>query len=555
MTSINRYTPEMTASFVRDGHWTPDRTVDFWLRNAGLQPDALALQDDGESYSWADGVRAIDAIANGLVEAGIPRDGVLLTQGHNSALYVLLRLACEQAGIVLAFLHAGFRRAEIAAVASKVRPVGAVVASNGKPELLTTYRSLVGELGLKHLFTFAAETDTVPSIAGFAAQPAGSAPASRRIRPFEMTGIVTSSGTTGLPKCIEYSCWPRLASGRVYIDRLKITAQDVILTCIPFYTGGGDMQFHAAPQAGARYIVQSYFSPDATCALIEGRGVTGAVMVPTMISRILSLPNVRDFDLSSLRWVVCGGSMLPYDIGARFEDLTGAKIIQGYGLMDCGALSSHGIDDSRELRLTSSGWVMPGSQYRVLDASGADLPPGETGELCVAGAHCNGGYIGANEEMERSWSGGYFRTGDLGCVTADGLLLLQGRSKDIIIRGGQNISAHEVESALCRHPAVAQAALVRMTDPDLGERACAFISLRPKADIDFAEMVAFMKSCDLAHYKIPERLEIIDHFPMTPAGNKVDKRALEARLQAAAQPRAGAEKNQEDMSDADAQSV
>jgi cyclohexanecarboxylate-CoA ligase len=157
--------------------------------------------------------------------------------------------------------------------------------------------------------------------------------------------------------------------------------------------------------------------------------------------------------------------------------------------------------------------------------------------------------------MERSWSDGYFRTGDLGCVTADGLLLLQGRSKDIIIRGGQNISAHEVESALCRHPAVAQAALVRMADPDLGERACAFISLRPKADIDFAEMVAFMKSCDLAHYKIPERLEIIDHFPMTPAGNKVDKRALEARLQAAAQPRAGAAKNQEDMSDADAQSV
>jgi non-ribosomal peptide synthetase component E (peptide arylation enzyme) len=555
MSLISRYTSEMTASYVRDGHWTADRTMDFWLRNVDRQPDALALEDDSQSFSWAEGMRAINAIANGLVEAGIPRDGVLLTQGYNSALYVLLRVACEQAGIVLAFLHAGFRRAEIVAVASTVRPVGAVVASNGKPELLATYQSLADELGLKHFFTFTPEMDAVPSIADFANRPAGPVAASRQIRPFEMTGIVTSSGTTGLPKCIEYSCWPRLASGRVYIDRLKITAQDVILTCIPFYTGGGDMQFHAAPQAGARYIVQPHFSPEATCGLIESKRVTGAVMVPTMISRILSLPNVRDFDLSSLRWVVSGGSMLPYDIGARFEDLTGARIIQGYGLMDCGALSSHGIDDSRELRLTSSGWVMPGSQYRVLDASGAELPPGETGELCVAGAHCNGGYIGANDEMKRSWSDGFFRTGDLGCVTAEGLLVLQGRSKDIIIRGGQNISAYEVESVLCRHQAVAQAALVRMADPDLGERACAFISLGPKAHLDFAEMVAFLKSCHLAHYKIPERLEIIDHFPMTPAGNKVDKRALEARLQVGTQQRAGAEKKLEDMSDADAQSV
>ncbi len=555
MASIGRYTSEMTASYLRDGHWTADRTVDFWLRNAKRCPNAIALEDESESYSWAEGVRVIDAIAHGLVASGIPRDGVLLAHAQNSALYVLLRLACEQAGIVPAFLHTGFRRAEIVAVADKVAPVGAVVASNGKPELLATYRSLACDLGWRHLFTFAHELDELPSIAALATKPSGPLDPTRPVRPFEMTGIVTSSGTTGQPKCIEYSCWPRLASGRVYIDRLKIVPQDVILTCIPFYTGGGDMQFHAAPQACARYVVQSHFSPETACALIERKRVTGAVMVPTMISRIVSMPNVRDFDLSSLRWVVSGGSMLPYDIGARFEDLTGARIIQGYGLMDCGALSSHGIDDSRELRLTSSGWVMPGARYRVLDESGKDLPAGEAGELCVSGPHTNGGYIGAAEEMERSWSEGFFRTGDLGYVTADGLLVLQGRSKDIIIRGGQNISAHEVEAVLCRHPAVGQAALVRMADPDLGERACAFIVPRAKAHLDFADMVAFMKSCDLAHYKIPERLEIVDRFPMTPAGNKIDKRALEATLQARMEQRAAAEINQEKSSNADAQPV
>lgn len=555
MASIGRYTKEMTESYVRSGHWTAERTVDFWLRNAERQPDATALEDGHESYSWSAGVRAIQAIASRLVDAGIPRDGVLLAQGQNSALYVLLRLACEQAGIILAFLHAGFRGAEIAAVAGRVAPVGAVIGLDGKNDLLAVYQALRREGGFSHLFTFASEADGVPSIADIARTSASPLDVSRPIRPFEMTGIVTSSGTTGQPKCIEYSCWPRLASGRVYIDRLKITAQDVILTCIPFYTGGGDMQFHAAPQAGARFIVQPHFSPEATCALIESKRVTGAVMVPTMISRIMSLPNAGSFDLSSLRWVVSGGSMLPYDVGARFEDMTGAKVIQGYGLMDCGALSSHGIDDPRELRLTSSGWVMPGSRYRVLDEVGVELPAGQTGELCVSGPHCNGGYIGASEEMQHSWDNGFFRTGDLGYVSKDGLLVLQGRSKDIIIRGGQNISAHEVESVLCRHPSVAQAALVRMPDRDLGERACAFVVLRPAALFNFTDMVAFMTSCALAQYKIPERLEIVDHFPMTPAGNKVDKRALEAKLQAGSRQGEDDGVRQEELSNADAQSV
>ncbi|MFN7141763.1 MAG: AMP-binding protein, partial [Limisphaerales bacterium] len=143
----------MTESYVRDGHWTAERTVDFWLRNAARRPDAPALEDERECYSWASGARAIEAIASGLVDAGIPRDGILLTQAQNSALYVLLRLACEQAGIILAFLHAGFRQGEITAVARRVSPVGAVIGSDGKSDLLPTYQALGQEIGLKHLFT------------------------------------------------------------------------------------------------------------------------------------------------------------------------------------------------------------------------------------------------------------------------------------------------------------------------------------------------------------------------------------------------------------------
>jgi len=529
MTAVKRYTDEMIDAWVAAGHWSPERTVDFWRRNARVRPDAGALADAHSAYTWSQALQAVEGIAAGLVTAGVPRDGVLLAQGSNSALFVLFRLACEEAGVIPAFLHAGFRRAEIDAIAEKVDPVGAVIEADAKFDAVGLYRHLrARRSGMSHLFSIEQNPQELPSIAELAQGPAGSGIGERRIRPYEMTGIVTSSGTTGLPKCIEYSCWPRLASGRVYIERLKITERDVVLSCIPFSTGGGDMQFHTTAQAGARYIVLPQFSPESACALIERERVTGAVMVPTMIARILQLPALGGNDLSSLRWVVSGGGMLPYDIGARFERATGAKISQGYGLMDYGALASHGVDDPREMRLRSNGRLLPGTEFQVLDERQRPLSPGATGEICARGPHCNGGYIGDSSGAAAAWRDGYFHTGDLGHLTSDGFLVLEGRSKDIIIRGGQNISAPEVEMILCRHPAVADTALVAVPDQEMGERACAFVVLRPGAMLDLAGMVEFMKSQELAAWKIPERLEIVAEFPMTAAGNKVDKRALGA---------------------------
>ncbi len=530
MTVVSRYTPEMIRSYVEAGYWTPHATVDYWNRNARSHPGSPALADGRATYTWSDGARAIEAIAGGLAEAGIPRDGVLLVQAPNSALLVLFRLACEIAGVIPAFLHTGFRRSEIESVARKVRPAGAVVASGEKNDLLPLYHGLKPLLGLGRLFNVEPHSRAYPSLAEFAAGAARAGTQPRRVRPYDMTGIVTSSGTTGLPKCIEYSCWPRLASARVYIERLKITRRDAILTCIPFYTGGGDMQFHAAPQAGAKFIVMPRFVPEDVCILIEREGITGAVMVPTMIARILKLEGLKDYDFSSLRWVVSGGGMLPYDVGARFEDATGAKIIQGYGLMDYGALASHGVDDPREARLRSNGRLLPGTELRVLGEDGGVLPHGATGQIHARGPHCNGGYIGDADATRAAWREGFFSTGDLGHITPEGWLVLDGRSKDIIIRGGQNISAFEVETLLCRHPSIADAAVVRMADDEMGERACAFVVLHDGARLDFAQMVAFMQSQQIASYKIPERLECVAEFPMTAAGNKVNKRLLEQRL-------------------------
>lgn len=525
-------TPESVNAYAQAGYWTPFSTAEFWRLNARSRPAAPAISDETSTYTWSEGVAAFEAIADRIISAGVERDAVLLVQAPNSALLLLFRLACEVAGVLPAFLHVGFRRSEIEAVLRKVRPAGAVFSTEPNLDLSPLYGHLKREFGLRFLFTVEpGSSHGIPSIGGFS-RAAVTGAAGREFRPFELTGIMTSSGTTGSPKCIEYSCWPRLASGRVYIERLKMSHSDIVLTCIPFYTGGGDMQFHTAPQIGARLIVQRHFDAEKTCQLIEREKVSGAVMVPTMLARIASLRNLRPSAFGSLRWVVSGGGMLPYDVGARFEDATGAKVIQGYGLMDYGALASHGIDDPRERRLRTSGRILPGTELQIVDEGGACVPVDQAGEIRARGPYCNGGYFGDGARMNSAWRHGFFHTGDLGRVTSDGYLILEGRSKDVIIRGGQNISAPEVEMILCRHPAIADAALVRMPDADLGERACAFVMLRPGKQLHFEGMVAFMKAQEVAIYKIPERLEVISEFPMTAAGNKVDKRALEASLRA-----------------------
>ncbi|MDP6175711.1 MAG: fatty acid--CoA ligase family protein, partial [Rhodospirillales bacterium] len=343
-----------------------------------------------------------------------------------------------------------------------------------------------------------------------------------------LTSIVTSSGTTGGPKCIEYSVWSRLHSGRVYIDRLDMTPDDKVAYFVPLYTGPSDLSYHTAPQLGSAQLLLESFSPEAACALIQAEKPTGVTLVPTMLHRILGFSGFDPKDFESLRFVTCGGGVLPFEIGRRVEEQFGVKIIQAYGLMDCGAVTSHALNDSQEARLRAQGRPLDGTEVRVLDADGNVLPSGEVGQVCVRGPHSNGGYMGEAAITEEGWGeDGFFRTGDLGHIDGDGHIILQGRSKDIIIRGGQNISAKEVEDVLAHHPSIKEAVAVKMPDPELGERVCAFAVTTPGASLTLEDIVQFMKSYDIAGFKIPERLELVDEMPLTPGGNKVDKKRLE----------------------------
>ena len=280
---------------------------------------------------------------------------------------------------------------------------------------------------------------------------------------------------------------------------------------------------HLAPQIGAKFIVLPHFAPGDSCALIEREGVTGAAMVPTMIARIVGLPNLGDYDLSSLRFVMSGGGMLPYEVGARFEDATGAKIIQGYGLMDYGALASHALDDPREMRLRSHGRLMPGTEWRVFDEAGRPLGPNASGEIHARGPHCNGGYIGESEATRSAWRDGFFRTGDVGVMDEQGRVKIIDRKKDMISVSGFKVFPNEVEDVAMMQGGILECAAIGVPDPHSGE-AVKLFAVKKTPDTTAEELREFLSS-RLAGYKVPRQIEFRAELPKTNVG-KILRRAL-----------------------------
>ena len=532
MPIVSRYTPEEKKSYLELGFWPQESTADYWRQNAQAYPDQEAVCDAQTRLSWADAWQHVESLVSGLAECGLAKDDTLLIQAKNSVWLMLLRLACEESGIISTFLHHGFRRHEIEHVVKLTNPVGAVIsADTDQTDLTAIYRDLQQDHnGLKYLFKIDDHgPEELPSIERLAERifdtPLSSVVPGCRFAPGDLTGIVTSSGTTGHPKCIEFSCTPRLASGRVYVDRLKLTKDDRIASLLPLFTGGADLSYHTAPQIGAAQILIEAFSSDSACRTVEAERATGMVLVPTMLTRMMASFDKGEFDFSHLRFITCGGSPLPYNVAKRAEDLFEAKIIQGYGLMDFGALASHSVDDPPEKRWSTNGRPLDGTELAgVENLRNAEM---EAVEIAAKGPHCVGGYVGHPTATTQVWRDGFFYTGDLGRLDDEGFLSVVGRSKDIIIRGGQNISASEIEAVLAQHPDIVEAAAVKMPDPDLGERVCVFVISASGKAISFADMVQFMLGHGTAKFKVPERLEMIEEFPLTAGGNKIDKKVLE----------------------------
>ena len=278
-------------------------------------------------------------------------------------------------------------------------------------------------------------------------------------------------------------------------------------------------------------MVSERFDADAHAELIERERVTVLPCVSTQFVMMLNSPHLEERDLTSLRCMFTGGEAVPYERAARFEDVTGARVLQFYGSNETGALSNTTLEDDREHRLRTAGRIIPEMQVRLLDDAGVDIvEPGVPGNpVCKGAATCFGYLDDDTANAELFTADGWMRIGDVCEIDADGYLRVVGRTSDIIIRGGKNISAPAVEAEVTSHPAIAVAAAVSMPDAIFGERVCLYAELRDSSSLELDELVEYLRDRGVSPEWFPERLVVVDALPRA-SGGKVAKGELRADI-------------------------
>jgi non-ribosomal peptide synthetase component E (peptide arylation enzyme) len=528
-----RYTDEFVAGYMEKGYWDTTTFAELWDRNAKKYPQKEAIVDSRMRLTWAEAKKRIDRIALRLMEL-IERDKVLVVQLPNCAELVLLYVACQKAGIINAGALRTLRHKDMEHVLASVDAEGVIIPWKFHD---FDHFAMIQEIKpnlpyLKHIIVAGEEVPPgAISLDEMMRQAVEKKYPARRLRErafdaIEITGIRHTSGTTGVPKIVEQVNSVRMLLAKELVRGFKLTSDDVVLAVTPLAAGPAQIALIGAPLVGAKSIIMDRFVADEFFKLVEKERVTVAAVVPAILEMILREPNLDKYDLSSLRALNCSGAPMAPKLAEESEEKTGAVVFQRYGIQDIGSLTIATVDDPKEVRHRTLGKPHRGSEIKLVDEAGNEVPRGGTGEIMLRGALSVSGYFKDPERTLHTWDkDGWARSGDLGRFDEQGNLMIVGRIKDIIIRGGQNIDAAEVETILRTHPKVSEVAVVAMPDQILGEKACAYVVTKPgQRDLTFNEMVSFMKD-KVAAFKLPERLEIIKALPLV-AETKINKRAL-----------------------------
>jgi acyl-CoA synthetase len=365
-------------------------------------------------------------------------------------------------------------------------------------------------------------------VAGVSGPPNPPAPeASSPIGPDDLWLLNSTSGTTGLPKCVMHTQNRWMYFHQLAVEAAGLQSDDVLMSLLPAPFGFGLWTAHFTPTLlGAPVVLMRRFSADEVCRLIEAHGVTVLACVSTQFVMLLNDPALGRTDLSTLRAMFTGGEAVPYEPARQFEDRTGARVLQFYGSNETGALSRTSLSDPADRRLRTAGRVLADMEVRLLDDSRDVTATGGPAEPVCRGPATSLGYWDDEEANQRLFTAdGWMRTGDLATVDSDGYLIIVGRLSDIIIRGGKNISAAQVEAELVTHPDVTMAAAVPMPDPVYGERVCVYVVPAAGTRPTLEALNAHLLSRGAGKELLPERLVLVEALPLA-SGGKVAKGEL-----------------------------
>ena len=534
---------ERRDAMIAAGHWRDETVNDHLDRNARETPDKPAIagrnsQTGAEtSLSYAELGRLVDRMAVGLHKMGLVRNDIVSCQLPNWWQYTATYLACSRLGVVFNPLMPIFRHRELRFMLgfaeSKLVIVPQEFRGFDHPAMIDEIR---GDLPmLENVLVVGGTGDT-----GFEARLTEpeweNEPEAKKIltanppHPDDIMELAYTSGTTGEPKGVTHSANTLYSNTYPFAERINITGDDIVFMPSPLAHQTGFIYGVLMPiMLGATVVYQDIWNGRAGLDTIRQHGCT------FMMGAVPFLADMADAaeaggQPETLQSFLCAGAPIPSILVERATQSLGAIVHSGWGMSENGAVTTTAPDNAAVRASTSDGCPLPGIEVRTIDENGTVLPAGTEGFLQVRGCSQFGGYH-KRPEKNGIDADGWFDTGDILRRDKDGFIRISGRSKDIIIRGGENIPVVEVEQALYKHPAVATAAVVGFPDTRMGERACAFVTVRDGATLTFEDLLAFMTEKEVAKQYWPERLEIIAEMPTTPSG-KIQKFKLRETAQA-----------------------
>jgi len=542
MKPIRNY-DELKDRYLGDGQWAHRGWADIFDYNAGRWPDKEAVVDVRRRMTWAQMKQVTDRLALGLLEAGLERDDIVIGQLPNCIENIALWVACEKAGLVHLYSMPTQRETEISHFLEFTDAVAAVTclefhrfnhykmfddfrASGNFPKFKHIF--LISGYGLKELPEDAIPVEEIINTPLEEKHPPDYLYKTRG-DPFEVWHMVSTTGTTGMPKIgmLPPNC--NISTGLEFVNHWRLTRDDIGVTAAFCFSGPSEGVIHALITVAGKIILVDWGDPEEVLKAIEKEMGTYYGGFPLHAILMARHPSLDKYDLSSLRFVAHAGAPFPAGLLEEVEERIGAPLIPYYGVNEVQAILGTDVDAPREKRFGSVGRGGPRIHPKIVDDEGNELPRGEVGRVIINGGGVGAGYYKDPEKTKQAFGGtlgkgGWFDTEDLARMDEDGYIWLAGRRRDMILRAGQNIFPAEIEGMLNAHPQVSNVCIVPMPDPDYGEKACAYAIPKKGEAFAFNEMVSFLMERKLAKYKLPERLEIVEDFPML--GDKVHKRAL-----------------------------
>ncbi|USK72486.1 AMP-binding protein [Peribacillus asahii] len=515
---------ELYKEYPQHDYWTDETLGTYFTKAINLYPNKTAVIDPFKRMTYRELGEIVTNIINGLEAIGIHAQDAVAYQlpnwveGH--ALHNSLRIM----GAVTVPVVPIYREKELKFILQETKAKAIVIPANFRNhDYILTLQNIKSELPeLEHIIVIG-ETAPEGMITFQQLVQMGQNSVNKKdvsqftVDPNDVCLIIYTSGTTSYPKGVQHTNNTLLREYKMFKENFMLSSETVIFMPSPITHISGLASLELPITLGARVTYIDIWDAEKAAEMISRERCNFMVSATPFLQWLVESDVSDRYDLTCMKNFICGGAYISPEL-IKKAPKAGIRAVRTYGSSECPTISLGSPNDPPEVTANTDGKIVSGYDVKIIGLNGEEVPLGQEGEIAIKGPEVFIGYKNSQLNADSFDEYGYFYSGDLGRLDAEGYLTITGRKKDVIIRGGENIATKELEDLLFAHPSIEQVAVVAMPDPVLGEKACAYVKVVPNLEFSFDEMIEYLLNKQIAKQKLPERLELIDEFPLTETG-------------------------------------